>query len=246
MAWRTFFKKILVSMNKSTQLRGNLGKILPRKNKIRVLITAGPTRAYFDAIRYLTNYSTGELGYQISRALLKEGVEVIAVTGPTKHPFSKLPLTKLIEIETNDQMYEAVITECRKFRPNFAIFTAAVLDFKPEKILPGKTSSNKPIWRIRLIPTAKIVDEVGKLFPHIKRIGFKLDYEPCPTQEIKKHGITLLNKKKYYALVLNFFPQITKKAHPAWLFTSGTVKKCEGKTNIAKQLARLIIGSRKD
>jgi phosphopantothenoylcysteine synthetase/decarboxylase len=221
------------------------GKVLKQKPKkkrpIRVVLTAGPTRAYLDSVRYLSNYSTGALGFHLSRALTKRGVEVLAVVGPTQQPFSKLPLKKLVEVETADQMAAATLKLCRAFKPDYAIFAAAVLDFKPRKVFSGKVSSQKKNWKIELVPTPKIIDQVGLLYPKIKRIGFKLEWEPRTQNEILQFAHDLLIGKRLHAVCLNFLPQIKRGSHPLWLFTGkGKIKKLLNKDQIAKALADLV------
>lgn len=101
------------------------GKVLKQKPKkkrpIRVVLTAGPTRAYLDSVRYLSNYSTGELGFCLSQALTKKGIELFAVVGPTQQPFSKLSFKKLVEVETADEMADATLKLCRAYKPDYAI-----------------------------------------------------------------------------------------------------------------------------
>ncbi len=218
-----------------------LKKKSKKKRPIRVVVTAGPTRAYFDRVRYLSNYSTGSLGFHLSRALTKSGIEVLAVVGPTQQPFSKLPLKKLVEVETAEQMAAATLRLCRTFKPDYAIFAAAVLDFKPRKVFSGKVSSQKRNWKIELVPTPKIIDQVGLLYPKIKRIGFKLEWEPRTRNEILRFAQDLLIRKQLHAVCLNFLPQIKGGSHPLWLVTGkGKVKKLLNKDQIAKALADLV------
>ena len=91
---------------------------MPSKpRKLRVLVTAGPTRAYLDSVRFLSNISTGALGYEICKKLIESGVELYLVVGPTLQPFKKLNAKKLIEVETNEQMQCAVLDLCQKYEP---------------------------------------------------------------------------------------------------------------------------------
>lgn len=205
------------------------------------MLTAGPTRAYLDRVRYLSNYSTGKLGFYIAQALSKKGVEVLSVVGPTSQPFSKLHLKKLIEVETADQMTAATLKLCRTYKPDYAVFAAAVLDFKPSKVLSGKVSSKNRNWKIELVPTPKIIDQVGVFFPHIKRIGFKLEWDSKNRQELSEFAEDLLNRKKLHALCVNFLPQIRKENHPLYLFTRNEpFRKLRTKAQIAEALAELV------
>ncbi|MFM8270123.1 MAG: phosphopantothenoylcysteine decarboxylase [Pseudomonadota bacterium] len=214
-----------------------------KKHPIRVLLTAGPTRAYLDRVRFISNYSTGELGFRLSQALIKKGFEVYAVIGPTQQPFSDLPLKRLIEVETTDEMAKETLKLCRSVKPDFAIFSAAVLDFKPSKQLAGKVSSSKKRWSLELISTPKILDQVTDRYPSIKRIGFKLEWKPMTGQTLSRFAQKLLDQKKLDAVCINFLPQIRKKSHPLWIFTKeGRVSKCKTKAQTAKALADFVNG----
>lgn len=220
-------------------------KVLIRKPKkerpIRVLLTAGPTRAYLDSVRYLSNYSTGELGFCVSRALIRRGIEVVAVVGPTHQPFSKLGFKKLIMVETADEMAKATLKLCRSFKPDFAIFAAAVLDFKPARRQSGKVSSSLGIWRLDFVPTPKIIDQVGALYPRIKRIGFKLEWTPKTGKGLSVFAQDLLNRKNLDAVCINFLSQIKKQNHPVWIFNKANKpRKCLTKLETAKVLAELV------
>ena len=212
------------------------------KSSLRVLITLGPTRAYLDRVRFISNYSTGELGFRLAEKLLKRGVDVFIVAGPTAQPFSKLKTHSLIEVETADQMHEAVLKGCRTFKPHYAVFAAAVLDFQPQKIFSGKVKSSNKVWSVQLVPTPKIIDEVGRLFPEVRRIGFKLEWDLKKNRDLKSFASDLIKRKKLEAVCINFLPQINQKAHPAWFFSKeGLSRKGKTKEDLAKLLTDFVI-----
>ena len=212
------------------------------KKFLKVLVTGGPTRAYIDRVRYLSNYSTGELSFQICRSLLQKKCNVALVAGPCAQPFQKLKLSHLKNVETATQMADEVMHLCKVFKPDVAIFSAAVLDFEPKKISEGKVSSAKKEWVIRLKPTRKIIDEVGERFPAIARIGFKLEWEAMNRAEIRKYGQKKLKDQGLEGLLLNFLPQITKAKHPGYFFThDGPEIKVESKLEISKAITSYIL-----
>jgi len=218
-----------------------LSKKTNKKHPIRVLVTAGPTRAYLDPVRFLSNYSTGELGFQLCRSLEKKGIEVAAVVGPTTQPFHELKLKRLVDVETADEMSEATLRLCRTLKPDFVIFTAAVLDFKPQKRERSKVSSSQKKWLVEFVPTPKIIDLVGLHHPNIRRIGFKLEWEPGKAKKLSAFARDLLIKKKLDAVCINFLSLIGKKKHPLWIFTkAGLQAKLNTKTQIAQALANLV------
>lgn len=122
------------------------------------LITAGPTQEPLDPVRYLSNYSSGKMGYALARAAIKKGHKVILVSGPTS--LSPPPGVKLIAVKTGLEMYRAVLKHFRK--ADVIIKTAAVADYRPEKILRQKIKkTGKPLF-LKLIPNPDILKELGK------------------------------------------------------------------------------------
>lgn len=206
-----------------------------RRNRPTVLVTAGPTRAYFDRVRYLTNLSTGELGMEICRALSKAGCDVVAVVGPSPLPFEELRIKKLVRVETTGEMRDAVLAAGRKYHPDVAIFSAAVLDFEP-RTAKGKVSSHKKSWVVKLRPTPKIIDEAGKKFPAMKRIGFKLE----ATKRSEKFCRDYIRRKKLHGLVYNWVEEIEGHGHRAlWVPAQGEPRKLRSKKAIASALTSI-------
>jgi len=124
---------------------------------MRILITAGGTREYIDPVRFISNASSGRMGYALARAALKAGHKVILVNAPTtRRPPSE---AKIIEVETAAQMFEAVKKHFEKC--DCLIMAAAVADYTPAQ--PAKTKikkTGKPLT-IKLKPTADILKWAG-------------------------------------------------------------------------------------
>lgn len=93
----------------------------------KVLVTAGPTREKIDPVRYITNHSTGKMGYAIARHCMLRGAQVTLITGKTETP--KPPFVKIVEIESAKDMFEAV-KECYSGQ-DIIIKAAAVADYRP-------------------------------------------------------------------------------------------------------------------
>lgn len=203
--------------------------------KIRVLITGGPTRAYLDRVRFLSNISSGALAYELCRVLCRRGFEVALISGPCDPPFDRLPLKIWKAVETNDEMHATVMQTCRSFRPDFAVFAAAVLDFAPAKIRVGKVSSGEPSWQLTLKPTRKIIDDVGRRFPRVRRFGFKLEWKkPQGLAAVRRLAARTIREKKLEALCLNFLPEISGSKHLAFLLSrDGTEGRAQSKSEIA-------------
>ena len=96
-----------------------------RNNKLKALVTAGPTNEYIDPVRFITNKSSGKQGYEIAKSLLRNGYQTTLISGPTNLEINDE--IKLIRVETAEQMFK----ETQKSLPvDVAIFSAAVADFK--------------------------------------------------------------------------------------------------------------------
>ncbi len=205
----------------------------------KVLITAGPTRAYLDDFRFLSNHSTGFLGYELARQCVRLGMQVTVIAGKCEAPFTKLKLKRLHQVETFDEMRAAVLKECRN-QPDWAVFTAAVLDFVPAKRKAGKTKSNGS-WELTLKPAPKIIDEVGRRFPKIQRIGFKLEAKNPGKKMALDFGQNELRRRKLQGLVLNYLPEVKKNSHSAMLFLeNGEWEPLSSKQQIANVLVHII------
>jgi phosphopantothenoylcysteine decarboxylase/phosphopantothenate--cysteine ligase len=140
----------------------------------RVLITAGPTRAYLDAFRYITNPSSGKMGVALARNALARGAEVTLVYGPGT---VKLPRqAKLIQIQSTEEMLEAVKKELGSTRQDMAILSAAAADYGPSDRRMEKTPSGRDEWVIVLKPLPKVVENVKKVDPDVFLVGFKAEY----------------------------------------------------------------------
>ena len=207
----------------------------------KILVTAGPTRAYLDSVRYLTNPSSGATGFSICREFEKKGWDVFLISGPCVQDFSSLRLKKHIQVETVDQMSSAVHQICVKERPELAVLSAAVLDFEPERTLKTKTSSKKKSWVIRLKPTRKIIDEIRQRHPSIRVVGFKLESEMRTGKKRDDFAKGIIIKKGLAGLCLNFLSEVGASDHRAYLYSSsGLFKKVATKGQLSKGIFDLV------
>lgn len=141
---------------------------------MRILVTAGPTREYIDAFRFISNPSSGKMGVAIAEEALRRGADVTFIYGPgTVQPPSRV---RLIRVETTHEMLEATIKALRDLKHDAAILTAAVSDFGPATREMIKTPSDRESWVIELKPLPKIVDHIRKADPNIFLIGFKAEF----------------------------------------------------------------------
>merc|ERR1711991_611073 len=111
----------------------NYFKNLKKNNKLKALVTAGPTNEYIDPVRFITNKSSGKQGYEIAKSLLKRGFDTTLISGPTNLEVEKD--INLIKVETADEM---LVATQENLPVDVAIFSAAVADFKINKKYENK------------------------------------------------------------------------------------------------------------
>lgn len=161
---------------------------------MRILITAGPTREYLDDVRFLSNASSGKMGYALAGAALAAGHEVILVSGPVS---LSPPLgCQFHAVETTGEMYDA----CMKFFPecNGVIGAAAVCDYRPRERRAGKISKTGGALALELVETADILAELGRQKGNRWVVGFALE-----SQNGRDSALRKLKAKSGDAIVLN-------------------------------------------
>src|SRR5438045_4540482 len=122
-----------------------------------ILVTAGPTREDLDPVRYLTNRSSGKMGYAVAEAAARRGSRVILVTGPTS--LETPAAVERVDVRTAEEMQRAVM---EKFSDcSIAIFAAAVADYRPVERSPQKMKRGKESLTISLQPTPDILASVS-------------------------------------------------------------------------------------
>ena len=171
-------------------------KNLIKKNKIRALVTTGPTREYIDPVRYISNESSGKQGYELALALSKLGVNTTLVAGPTSLNYSKD--IKVEKINSGEEMMSAV----QKLLPvDIAIGAAAVSDYKPKNKSKQKIKKDKKNFgTLDLEKNKDILEYLGKnnkLRPKVL-VGFSAE-----TENLIKNSIKKLNNKYCDIIIAN-------------------------------------------
>jgi len=126
---------------------------------VRFLITAGPTREPIDPVRYISNRSSGKMGYAIAEAALAKGHDVTLISGPVN--LESPPDAKLISVSTSDEMSEAVHRHADK--SDICVLCAAVADYKPANVSSTKIKKRGAKFSLELVPTRDILDSLGSL-----------------------------------------------------------------------------------
>ena len=124
----------------------------------KILVTAGPTRESLDPVRYLTNHSTGKMGYAIARVAACRGAEVTLVTGPTE--IEKPGFVKIMEVETAREMFQAVTSV--SYDQDAIIKAAAVADYRPAEVSPEKMKKKDGELTLALERTDDILAYLGQ------------------------------------------------------------------------------------
>jgi phosphopantothenoylcysteine decarboxylase/phosphopantothenate--cysteine ligase len=166
----------------------------------RILITAGPTRAYIDAFRYITNPSSGKMGVAIAEDALERGAEVTLVYGPATAP--PPPNAKVIQIETTEEMLNAVVDELKSKKYDAAILSAAASDWGPADRKMEKTPSSQGEWTLKLKALPKVIAEVKKADPKVFLVGFKAEYD-ITEEELIERSYKRLKEMKMNLIVAN-------------------------------------------
>jgi len=176
-------KKINSMLNRKQDLKGK-----------KVLVTAGPTRERLDPIRYLSNFSSGKMGYSIADSFSRRGAEVILVSGPVS--IQAPNVSAVIDVESTAEMFEAVKNH---LDADIGIFTAAVSDFtvkekSGQKI--KKKAGSPPV--IELTETEDILKYAGHHSDGMYVIGFAAE-----TEDVENYALGKLQAKKADVIIMN-------------------------------------------
>ena len=162
---------------------------------MKFLITAGPTREALDPVRYLTNRSSGRMGYALAGAARHEGHEVLLISGPTT--LDVAAGVDFVQVESAQQMYEAVRDLIGGV--DVAILCAAVADYRPVTVADQKIKKNADRLTIELERTPDILGSMRSTFGFTgKLIGFAAE-----TQDVEAYARDKLRRKQCDMIVAN-------------------------------------------
>ena len=161
----------------------------------KILVTAGPTQESIDPVRYITNHSTGKMGYAIAKAAANRGGNVILVSGPTDLPVPHH--VTLVKIVSAKDMFEAVKKEAND--SNIIIKAAAVADYKPKNYSDEKIKKKDEEMNIELEKT----DDILKYLGENKKEGQKLIGFSMETTNVLENSKKKLVKKNLDMIVAN-------------------------------------------
>ncbi len=139
-----------------------------KASPIRCLVTAGPTREFFDPVRFLSNPSSGKMGYALAASAAGRGWQVDLVSGPVD--LAPAPGVKVHPVVTGQQMYEAVsglFPDC-----DILIMTAAIMDYRPKEVADHKIKKYELEMVIRMEPVIDVLATVARHKEHQLVVGF--------------------------------------------------------------------------
>jgi phosphopantothenoylcysteine decarboxylase/phosphopantothenate--cysteine ligase len=163
-------------------------------NGVKILITAGPTEEPIDPVRFITNLSSGKMGYALALAAHRRGAEVTLITGPATLPLP--PVETIIKVRTAKQMYKAVMDNYKKAK--IIIKAAAVADYCPKVMAVEKIKKDKKTLFLELERNPDIIAEIGKNKGNRVLIGFAME-----TQNLLANAAEKLTEKNMDLIVAN-------------------------------------------
>lgn len=166
---------------------------LPLKGK-KVVVTAGPTRERIDPVRYISNFSSGKMGYAMAEAAAAMGATTVLISGPVDLPVPEG--VQRIPVESAADMLDAVLTHFED--ASIVIKSAAVADYKPKDQHPQKMKKNDGETQIELIRTTDILKTLGERKKNQLLVGFAAE-----TNDALAYGQSKLNKKNLDYIIVN-------------------------------------------
>ena len=159
-----------------------------------MLVTAGPTREPLDPVRYISNRSSGKMGYAIVEAAARRGARVILVSGPTA--LGPPREAQVVQVETAQEMYDAVLAHLDA--ATVVIKAAAVADYRPKQVAREKIKKDERVPEVTLESTPDILAEVGKRKGRRILVGFAAE-----THDLVANARQKLQRKNLDLMVAN-------------------------------------------
>ena len=203
------------------------------------LITAGPTREPIDPVRYISNRSSGKMGYAIAEAALDAGHDVILISGPVN--LAPPHKAKFISVSTSDEMFDAVHQYADS--SDICVLCAAVADYKPAEVSSVKIKKCAAQVSLELIPTRDILESLGqRQNRQFLLVGFAAE-----TDHLEANATRKLREKNCDMIVANDarIGMETDENELLIVFRNGETKKISRapKTFLARELVKIFLNS---
>jgi len=161
---------------------------------VRFVITAGPTREAIDPVRYLSNRSSGKMGYAMAAAAIEAGHEVVLISGPVN--LDPPPGARFMSILTGDELHDAVhqqVADC-----DVLVMCAAVADYKPTRLSPQKIKKRDQTLSLDLVPTRDILMSLPNQDRQFLVVGFAAE-----THDVEENAKRKLRDKNCDIIIAN-------------------------------------------
>jgi phosphopantothenoylcysteine decarboxylase/phosphopantothenate--cysteine ligase len=205
---------------------------------VRFVVTAGPTREAIDPVRFISNRSSGKMGYAIAEAALARGNEVTLISGPASIAAPRG--MQLVSITTSDELYDAVHRAVRAC--DVLVMCAAVSDYKPAAPAKRKMKKRKTPFALKLIPTRDVLASLPKKNRRYLVVGFAAE-----THDLKINAQKKLRRKNCDLIVANDVSRSdagmeSDENEVVIFFRNGESQKISrtSKKNIARELVKII------
>ena len=208
---------------------------------MRFLITAGPTREAIDPVRYISNRSSGKMGYAMAEAAVEAGHRVVLISGPVS--LTPPRAAQLISVLTSDEMYDAVhrhVGDC-----DVLVMCAAVADYKPARVSAQKIKKRDETLSLELIPTRDVLASLPQDRQFLA-VGFAAE-----TNDVEENARKKLRAKACDIVVANDVSDPnsgmeTDENEVTIFFRGGEMKKISRapKTILARELIKIFANER--
>jgi phosphopantothenoylcysteine synthetase/decarboxylase len=207
----------------------------------RIAITSGPTRAAIDAVRFISNRSTGGLGVALAEACLRQGAEVTFYRGAGSLLPVRRRALKIIEIETVDDLIGSLKTTLKRNRYDAFFHAMAVLDYVPAREFKGKIKSVKESLTLRLVRTPKVINLIKQLSPDTILVAFKLEVGATKAR-LSEAAKNLMRASNADFVFANDLRSVEKGSHTGYLLDPNGqfLGPFKGKETIAKALVAAV------
>jgi phosphopantothenoylcysteine decarboxylase/phosphopantothenate--cysteine ligase len=211
---------------------------------VRFVVTAGPTREPIDPVRFLSNRSSGKMGYAIAAAALESGHEVTLISGPVN--LSPPERARFLSVTTSEEMFASVqraTGDC-----DVLVMCAAVADYKPAKFSPRKLKKENTTRSLELVPTRDILSAIGRGPRSFLAIGFAAE-----TNDVEENAQKKLRAKNCDMIIANDVSRAesgmeSDENEVEIFFRNGERKKIRraAKKTIARELVKIISNMREN
>ncbi len=201
----------------------------------KVLLTCGSTREFIDSVRFLSNHSTGEMGFSLARVLRWYGASVRVIAGFTSA--SEPPEVEIIKVVSAEDMYNKVLENFQW--ADIIVMNAAVADYKPAQTYEGKIKKGDYL-QLDLVKNVDILESLGKIKENKILVGFALEEE----KHMLQMGQEKLKRKNLDMIVVNPIQTMGSKSFKGYLMTRNgdvSVIQEQSKLSAAEEIVKKVL-----